>query len=137
MRDADVFGEAAVYAAAEGPAAVGVGAVVHPAVFAEEALAAICLHVHGDALAGLHLRDAAPDGLDDADHLVPYRDAGHGARDAPVLDVQVACADARERDANDGVAGLFYLRPGLVREAQLAAAVIGVSSHKLSPSKLT
>ena len=61
VRDADVFGEAAVYAAAEGPAAVGVCAVVHPAVFAEEALAAICLHVHGDALAGLHLRDAAPD----------------------------------------------------------------------------
>ena len=83
----------AVDAAAERPAAVGIGAVVHPAVAAEVTLAAKGLHVHRHPVAGtdgLYLR---ADSLHDTDHLMADGDARHGARHGAVLDVQVAGAD--------------------------------------------
>ena len=101
---ADVFGLPAVDAATERPSAVGVGAVVHIAVAAEEALAAERLDIDRHALARADGTDSGTHLFDDADHLVPHGDAGHSAGHAAVLDVQVAGADAAERDAHDGVA---------------------------------
>ena len=104
---AHVFRLTAVDAASQGPTAVGVGAIVHIAVPAKEALAAEGFHVHRDPVAGADGGDVGAYLLYNAHHFVPNRCSGHGARHATVLDVQVAGADATERHADDGVSGVF------------------------------
>ena len=131
--DADVFGLAAVYAAAERPAAVGVGAVVDPAVLAEEALAAEGLHVHGDPVAGPDLAHLGAHGLHDAHHLVPHGDAGHGARHGAVFYVQVAGADARERDADNGVPVVEQHGLWFFKQRELSALNICIGQHGAFP----
>ena len=41
--------------------------------------------------------------FNNADHLVTYGDAGNSARNASVLDVQIAGTDAAQRDPDDGI----------------------------------
>ena len=53
-----ILGLAAVDAAAQGPAPVGVGTVVHPAVLAEETVAAEGLHIHRHPVTGLYGGDS-------------------------------------------------------------------------------
>ena len=98
-------------AAAKRPAAVSVSAVVYKAVTAEEAVAAEGLDVDRDAVALFDLTYLAAYFVDDADHFMTDCNSHHGARHAAVLDVQVACADTRERD-------LDYCVP-LVKELRL------------------
>ena len=111
-RHAHILGLTAIDAAAKRPAAVSVSAVVYKAVTAEEAVAAEGLDVDRDAVA-----------LFDPDlprcllrrRRRPFHDPTviptTGAGTLPVLDVQVACADTRERD-------LDYCVP-LVKELRL------------------
>ena len=88
-RHPHIFGLPAVNAAAECPAAVFVSAVVHIALFAEEALPAEGLDIDRHAIPRLYMGHRIADGLDDAHHLMADRDAGYGAGHAAVLDVQI------------------------------------------------
>lgn len=126
---AHVFGLSAVDAASERPAPVGVGAVVDVAVAAEETLAAEGLDVDRHAVARAERRDAGADLLDDAHHLVADGNALDGARHAAVEDVQVAGADARQRDAHQCVARVFEAGQGLFAELEASAADIGAGFH--------
>ena len=100
---AHIFRLPAVDAAAERPAAVLIRAVVDIALFAEKALAAESLYIDRYAVARLHVLHRAADCFHNADHLMSHRDTRNGAGNAPVLDVQVAGANAGERHLHNGV----------------------------------
>ena len=119
----------AVDAAAQRPASVGVGAVVDIAVAAEVALAAEGLDVDRHAVARAERRNLRAHLLDDAHHLVAHGDALDGARHAAVEDVQVAGADACQRDAYQGVAGCFEPGFRLFAELEASAFDIGTGFH--------
>ena len=87
--NADILRLPAVDAAAQGPTAIRIGAVVHISVPAEETFAAKGLDVDRDTVAGPDRGDIRPDLLHDADHFVADGDARHGAGNAAVLDVQM------------------------------------------------
>ena len=93
----------AVNATAERPAAIGVGAVVHEAVLAEEALAAEGLHIDRHTVARLDIADLGADLLNDANHLVTNGYAGYSTGHTAVLDMQVASANTAERNAHNGI----------------------------------
>ena len=99
----DILGLPAVDAAAQRPAAVLIGAVVHKAFFAEKALSAEGLHVHRHPVAGFHIGHRTAHFFYDAHHLVPYGDAGHRPGHAAMLNVQVARADAGKGHLYNGV----------------------------------
>ena len=126
------LGLPAVYAAAQGPAAVGVGAVVHEAPAAEVALAAEGLHVHRHAVARSHAPHRRAHGLHHAHHLVPHGHAGHRPRHAAVLYVQVAGADACQRDAHQCVALVPQHRAGLLQQLEPPAFHVSICQHSLS-----
>ena len=88
-RHPHIFSLPAVNAAAECPAAVFVSAVVHIALFAEEALPAEGLDIDRHAIPWLYMGHRCADSLDDAHHLMADRDARYGAGHAAVLDVQI------------------------------------------------
>ena len=126
----DVFRLAAVDAAAQGPAAVGIRAVVDPAVAAEEALPAESLHVHRHPVSRLKCRDSLPHLLHHAHHLVSHRNAGHRPGHGAVKDVQVAGADAAQGDFDDGVPGMAQRGFGLVQQLELPGFYIGIGQHR-------
>ena len=119
----------AVDAAAQRPAAVFVGAVVHIAPLAEKAIAAEGLHIHRYPVAGLHMGHGAAHGLHHAHHLVAHGDARHGPGNAAVLDVQVAGADAGQRHLHDGVPLVEQHRLGLFRQRKFSLCNICISLH--------
>ena len=124
-----ILGLAAVDAATQGPAAVGVGAVVHPAVAAEIALAAEGLHVHRHPVAGLHGGHGGAHLLHHAHHLMAHGDAGHRAGHAAVLDVQVAGADAGQRHLHDGVPLVLQDRLRFFQQLEPAPFHIRICQH--------
>ena len=126
---AHIFSLSAVDSAAQRPAAIWVGAVVHPAVLAEEALAAEGFYVHRYAVAGLDGGDGAADFLHHAHHLMAYGDARNGAGDAAVLDVQVAGADAGKRHADDCVAVVLEGGAGLIKQFKFPFFFVCISEH--------
>ena len=119
----------AVDAAPQGPSAVRIRAVIDVSAAAEEAFAAEGLDVDRHAVADPHGAHCLPYLLDDADHLVPDGDARHGAGHASVADVEVAGADARQRDAHDGVARVFQYGPGLLPKFEAALFYICIGFH--------
>ena len=129
--DPDVFGLTAVDTTAERPAAVGIGAVVDKAVFAEKAVSAEGFDIHRNAVAGLDGLHAWADLLDYADHLVADRDTGHGARHRTVLDVQIAGADTGHGNADNGI--ICFAENGFrfVLKGKFALLHIGISEHDL------
>ena len=90
-------------ATAKCPAAIGVGAVVHKAVFAEETLAAEGLHIDRNAVARLDISDLGADLLNHANHLVANGNAGHSTRHTAVLDMQIAGVDTAECIAHNNI----------------------------------
>ncbi len=68
----------AVDAAAKGPAAVGVGTVVYPALPTEKAIAAEGFHIHRHPVAGFHIGHRTAHFFHDAHHLMSHRDTGNG-----------------------------------------------------------
>ena len=94
----------AIDATAERPAAIGVGAVVYKAIFAEETLTSKGLHIDRHAVARLDGAHLGADLLNHANHLVANGYAGHSTRHTAVLDMQVAGADTTERNAHNGIA---------------------------------
>ena len=88
-RHPHIFGLPAVNAAAECPAAVFVGAVVHIAFLAEEALPAEGLNIDRHTVPRFYMGHRRADSLNDAHHLMTDRDARYGAGHAAVLDVQI------------------------------------------------
>nr|DAL56230.1 MAG TPA_asm: hypothetical protein [Caudoviricetes sp.] len=124
-----VFGLPAVDAAAQGPPSVGVRAVVHIAVAAEEALAAEGLDIDRHTVARGDVRDACADRLDHTDHLVTDGDALDGARYAAVLDMQVAGADAAQRDAHQCIARIEQYGNGFVAQREMAVSDVGTGFH--------
>lgn len=120
---------ASVNAAAQGPAAVGVGAVVDPAVFAEKALSTEGLHVDSHPVAGAHRGDGGAHFLHDTYHLVTNRDAGHRPGHRAVLDVQVAGADAGQGDPDDGVPVILQYRLGLFHQGKGTLFDVGIGQH--------
>jgi hypothetical protein len=102
---------------------------------AEVAQAACRMERAQDAVAGLDVRDAVADRLDDADVLVADRRAGVH-RVAPVVDVQVRTADAGCGDADDRVVGGYELGLGHVVEADLLGPLECHRSHRARNLKI-
>ena len=75
----------AVNAATQGPAAVGVGAVVHIAVLSEEVLAAEGLHIHRHPVTGPHGSYSGTNFLHHTHHLMAHGDAGNRPRHRAML----------------------------------------------------
>ena len=128
--DPDILRLTAVDAAAQGPAAVGVGAVVDPAVLAEEAVAAEGFHVDGDPVPRAHRGDLVANLFHNAHHLVARGDAGHGPGDAAVFDVEITGADAGQGDPDDGVPGVQQAGLGFVQQGKGAWGGIGIGQHR-------
>ena len=126
---AHIFRLSAVNAAAQRPSAVGIGAVVDPAMAAEIAFAAEGFHVHGHAVAGLYAGDIRACFLHHSHHFMAYGDAGHGPGHAAVANVQVAGADAGQRDAHDGVPAVLEGGAGFFHEFKAAPADVGIGEH--------
>ena len=84
----------AVNTATQSPAAVGIGAVVHKAMPAEETLATEGFHIYRHPVAGLHGGHGGADFLHHTHHLMAYSDTGHRPGHRAMLDVQIAGADA-------------------------------------------
>ena len=119
-RHPDIFCLPAIDAAAQRPAAVLVGAVVHKALFAEEALPAEGLHIHSHPVAGLHIGHCAAHFFHDAHHLMAYRDAGHGPGHAAVLDMQIAGTDAGKCHLYNGIPLVLQHRLWFFHQGKLA-----------------
>lgn len=100
----DILGLPAVDAAAQRPAAVLIGAVVHKAFFAEKALSTEKgLHVHRHPVAGFHIGHRTAHFFHDAHISCPTVMPGTAREHAAVLDVQVAGADAGKGHLYNGV----------------------------------
>ena len=127
--DPDILRLPAVDAAAKGPAAAGIGAVVDPAVSAEKAGAAEGFHIDGHPVSGAEGTDVRACLLHHAYHLVSHRDAGHRPGNRAVLDVQIAGADAGQRDPDDRVPGVQQDRLWLVQQGEFPPLQIGVGEH--------
>ena len=120
----------AIDATAERPAAIGVGAVVHKAVFAEETFAAEGLHIDSHTVARLDIADFGADLLNNANHLVANSYAGHSTRRASVLDMQVAGANTAERNAHNGITRTLQFGLRFVNQLELAGGYVGVGEHR-------
>ena len=116
-------------AAAQRPAAVQIGAVVHVSVPAEETVAAEGLDIDRDAVAGADRGDIRPDPLHDAHHFVPDGDSRDSTLHAAVFDVQVARTDAGERDPHDGIARVQQFGFRLFAEFESSALDVGTGLH--------
>ena len=127
------FGLPAVYAAAQRPSAVCIGAVVHPAVFAKEAFAAKGFHIHSHSVAGAHGFYFAAHGLHNAHHFVPHRNAGHSAGHRAVLDVQIAGANGAQRYPHNGIPRGLQRRFGLIHKGKFAVPDICECFHSPPP----
>ena len=92
-------------------------------------MAAERLHVDCHAVAGPDRRNGASHGFNHADHLVTDGDARHGARDAAVLDMQVACADAGERHTDNCVPRVEQDGFGLFNQRESSRLGIGIGKH--------
>lgn len=80
----------AVNTAAQCPTAAPVGAVIHKAMLAEEALTAEALRIHRHPVTGFH---SGADLFRHAYHLVYHRNAGNRPGHRTMLDAQIAGAD--------------------------------------------
>ena len=127
--DAHEFGLSAVDAAAERPTSVFVRAVVYESVAAEIAAAAESFDVHGDAVAFFQIGDGGARFFHDTHHFVADGNAGYGAGHASVFDVQIACADRRECDADDCVARRLNDGLRLFDQAEFSRFQIGIGEH--------
>ena len=127
--DTDKFRLAAVDAAAQGPAAVGVRAVVDPAVTAEEAVPAEGLHVHSHPVPGPQALHGRPDRFHHAHHLVAHGDAGYRPGHGAVFDVQVAGADAGQGHPHQGVPVCQQHRLRLFQEGKFPPLHIRIGQH--------
>ena len=128
MRDADVFGLAAVDGVAEDPASV-------PAMGVHPLLAEVALAAGGDArdqdlVALADVGDGAAHLVDDADPFVSEDPARGHRRDVAFEDVQVRPADGGGRDPHDGVGGLSNHRARLVFPGTPARTVINEGLHR-------
>ena len=103
-----------VDAAAQCPTAVGIGAVVYPAILTEETLSAEGLHIDRHPVAWLDIGDCRADIFHNANHLTANSDAGYSSGDAAVFDVEVTGADTGQRDPHDGISVIEQDRLGLV-----------------------
>ena len=83
----DKLSLSAVDAAPQCPPTVGIGAIVHKAVLAEETLAAESLHIHRHSVTGLHGGVSAAHRFHHAHHLMAYRDAGNCPGHRAMLDM--------------------------------------------------
>ena len=109
--DPGVLRLSAVDAASKCPSSRGIGAVVHPSPAAEEALAAVGLHVDGDPVARRYAGDAVADLLHDTYELVPDDGSRNRPGDGTGAYVEVAGAYRCRRDADYCVPGIPDHRP--------------------------
>lgn len=109
VRNPDIFRLSTVDAAAQRPAAVGVGAV-DPSAPAKETLPAKDLHVYRDPASRMHSSDHAARFFDNTHHLVAHCDSWHSVGDATVLDMEITGANTRQSYPDDGVP--FVLQNG-------------------------
>ena len=89
-------------------------------------MAAEGFDVDRHAVAGAYRMHGLADLLNHADHLMPDRYAGHGARHGAMLDMQVAGADAGERDAHNRVPRVAQSGHRLVQQGEMPLFYIGV-----------
>lgn len=132
----DVLCLPAVDAAAQGPAAAPVGAVVDVAVLAEEALAAEGLHIHRHPVPGPDSGDGVAHGFHHAHHLVTHGDARHRPGHRAVLDVQIAGADGAESYPDNGVPGVQKDGLRLVDEGEFSVFSISQGFHGGVPPEM-
>ena len=131
IRHPHIFRLAPVDAAAQGPASIGVGTVVHPAVLAEKAFPAEGFHIYGHPVAGAHRPHRRAHFFHNAHHLVAHRDPRHRPGHRAVLDVQVAGADAGQGHLHNGVPILQQHRPGFFPQFKSSFFQIGICQHSL------
>ena len=129
MGHTHVLGLAAVDTASQGPAPGRIGAVIHIAVPAKEALAAERLDIDRHPVAGSDGSNGRPDLLYDAHHLVTDRNARYGAWYAAVFYVQVAGTDASQRYTHDSIVPIFEFRFRLIQQPESSAFDIGIGLH--------
>ena len=102
IRHADVLRLTAVNPAAECPAAVGIGAVVDKAVLTEKQCPQNVSTLTATRSPGLTVLTAEPT-CSTTPTIMADRNTGYGTRHRAVLDVQIACADARHGNAHHRV----------------------------------
>ena len=129
MRHTDILSLSSVDAATESPASVGVLAVVHVALTAEETFAAEGLHIHCHSVARSDVRHLRACLFHYAHHLMTYGDARYGARNTAVLYVQVARADAPERHPHDGVARVLQFGHGFFCQSEVPFSDVSICQH--------
>ena len=97
---------------------------------AVEAFTAEGLDIYRHAVARFHALHIGSRFFHHAHHLVAHGYSGHGSWHAAVLDVEVARADASERDAHNGVGRFLKLWLRFVDKGEIAFLNICVCFHK-------
>jgi hypothetical protein len=104
-------------------------AVAVELLLAEEAAAAEDVERHQHAGADLEVLHRRADLFHDAGEFMADDRADAGVGDQAVVDVDVRAADARARDADDGVVGMFDHGFGDMFDAHPARSPVGGGQH--------
>ena len=123
----------AVDSAAQGPPSIGVGAVIHPTILAEIALAAKGLHIHRHPVPEAQLLHLGAHGLHHAHHLMAHGDAGHRPGHGAMLDVQVTGTDGAQSHPHNGIPGILQHRLRLVQKGKMVMFDISQCLHSVPP----
>lgn len=126
---AHILGLPAVNPAAERPAAVFIGTVIHIPALAEPTFAAVGLYIYAHPVARAHVVHGGAGLLHHAHKLVADGYALHRARHRAPLYVQVARADARERHPDHRVTRALKFRHGLLREFKFSVVYVCICQH--------
>ena len=130
VRHPDILCLASIDPAAQGPAAVGIGTVVHIPVAAEEAVPAEGLHIDGNPVAGVKVGNGRAHLFYDAHHFMSQGDAWNRPGDSAVFNMQVTGADAGQGHADDGVPRMLEDRLRLVHPGKGTGGDVGIGAHR-------
>jgi hypothetical protein len=94
IRDTDILRLPSVNPAPQRPAAIFIHTVIDISALAEKAFSAKCLYIDRNPVSRLYSRNLRSHGFHDPHHLMAHRDPRHRSWNRPVLDMQIAGADA-------------------------------------------
>ena len=129
----DILCLSAVNPAAQRPAAVRIGTVIHIASLTEETGPAESLHVDRHPVSRLHLRHFGAHRLHGPHHFMAHCDARHRPGHGSMLNMQIAGTDAGQLHSYNGILSVPKLRLRFFHQAEIPFRHIGICKHDTIP----
>ena len=102
-----------------------------------EAFSAEGFHIHCYPVTWFHMGYILTHFLHNAHHLMPYGNTWHRARNATMLDVEIAGTDTAQSNLHDGIMCIQYNRLFLFCEAKFTLSYICICLHLILIKFLT